>query len=63
MLIHFPHEAGRRAADADAFLMARGVILRGVASYGLKDCLRLTVGSEEANRAAVDGLREFLARM
>ena len=31
---------------------ARGLILRGVAAYGLPHCLRLTVGSEDANRAA-----------
>ena len=44
------------------FLSARGLILRGVASYGLPDCLRLTVGTEEANRPVVAALREFMAR-
>jgi histidinol-phosphate aminotransferase len=61
LLIHFPENPGRRAADADRFLMARGIILRGCASYGLPQCLRLTVGSEEANRAAVAVLRDFVA--
>ena len=41
--------------------MSRGLILRGCASYGLPQCLRLTVGSEEANRAAVAALKEFVA--
>jgi histidinol-phosphate aminotransferase len=41
--------------------MSRGVILRSCASYGLPQCLRLTVGSDEANRAAVDALKEFAA--
>ena len=51
-----------RAADADRFLMARGIILRGCASYDLPQCLRLTVGSEEANRAVVEALAAFMAR-
>jgi histidinol-phosphate aminotransferase len=49
-------------AAADAFLTARGIILRPVAAYGLPDCLRLTVGPEEANRLAVSALSEFMAR-
>jgi histidinol-phosphate aminotransferase len=61
ILIHFPDKPGQRSSDADRFLMARGVIMRGCASYDLPDCLRLTVGSEEANRAAVAALQEFMA--
>lgn len=60
LLIRFPDEAGRTAADADAFLMARGLILRQVASYGLPDCLRLTVGTREANGLVVAALKEFM---
>jgi histidinol-phosphate aminotransferase len=59
LLVHFAD--AKRAAEADRFLMARGVILRGCASYGLPQCLRLTVGSEEANRAAVAALKDFAA--
>lgn len=59
LLIHFPAEAGKGAAEADAFLTARGVILRRVTSYGLPDCLRLTIGSEEANAAVIEGLAAF----
>jgi histidinol-phosphate aminotransferase len=61
ILIRFPEKKGRSAADADRFLMARGIILRGCASYDLPQCLRLTVGSEEANRAAAEALRAFMA--
>ncbi|MEA2825464.1 MAG: histidinol-phosphate aminotransferase [Alphaproteobacteria bacterium] len=61
VLIHFPQNTGRSAADADRFLMARGIILRGCASYDLPQCLRLTVGSEEENRAAVEALAAFMA--
>ena len=60
VLIHFPDEAGRRAADADAFLLKRGVVLRRLEPYGLKNALRMTIGSEEANLATVQALGEFL---
>jgi histidinol-phosphate aminotransferase len=60
VLIHFPETKGRTARDADAFLTARGVILRGVESYGLGQCLRMTIGPEEDCRAAVAGLRAFV---
>ena len=61
VVIHFPDVAGRRAADADRFLMDRGLILRGLGNYNLPNALRQTVGSEEANRKVVDSLREFMA--
>jgi histidinol-phosphate aminotransferase len=59
VLIHFTD--AKRAQDADRFLISRGIILRGCASYGLPHCLRLTVGSEEANKAAVAALNDFVA--
>jgi histidinol-phosphate aminotransferase len=60
LLVHFPKEAGRTAKDADAFLTARGLILRQVAAYGLPDALRLTVGDEEANGLVVRALSDFM---
>jgi histidinol-phosphate aminotransferase len=62
VLIHFPQETGRTAADADAFLTKRGLILRRVAAYKLPNALRMTVGSEEANRLVVAALAEFLGK-
>jgi histidinol-phosphate aminotransferase len=52
----------KHAADADQYLSARGLILRGVAAYGLPHCLRLTVGTEDANRKVVAALAEFTRR-
>jgi len=60
LLIHFPQDKGRTAADANAFLMKRGLILRQVGAYKLPHALRMTVGSEEANRLVVQALAEFL---
>ncbi|GAA0550505.1 histidinol-phosphate aminotransferase [Rhizomicrobium palustre] len=62
LLIQFPGTPGKTADDADAFLASRGLILRGVKAYGLPHCLRLTVGTEEANRKVVAVLKEFMAR-
>ena len=60
VLIHFPN-GEKSASAADAFLMKHGVILRGVANYGLPDCLRMTVGTEEQNRLAVSLIQQFMA--
>jgi histidinol-phosphate aminotransferase len=62
ILIHFPAEGGRTAAEADKLLMSRGVILRQVKAYGLQNALRMSIGCEEANRLAVTTLSVFMAR-
>lgn len=61
LLLHFPAETVRNAAAADRFLLEHGFILRRMESYGLPQALRLSVGSEEANKNLVDALRTFLA--
>jgi histidinol-phosphate aminotransferase len=61
VLVRFPDAPGRRAAEADAFLTQRGLILRRMEAYGLPRCLRLTIGDEAANRAVVAALAEFMA--
>jgi histidinol-phosphate aminotransferase len=62
LLIHFPESKGRTARDADAFLTARGLILRQTTAYKLPNALRLSVGGEEANRLVVAALKDFLAQ-
>ncbi|MDR6952475.1 histidinol-phosphate aminotransferase [Ancylobacter sp. 3268] len=62
VLVHFPDANGKRAPDADAFLSARGLILRRMDAYGLPGALRLTIGTEEANRLLVAVLAEFLGK-
>jgi len=58
LLLHFKDAAEARAADA--FLSGRGLILRAVDTYFLPQCLRLTVGTEEANRLVVAALGDFI---
>jgi histidinol-phosphate aminotransferase len=62
VLIHFPEAKGRTAKDADAFLTKRGLILRQVGAYKLPHALRMSVGTEEANRLTVQALKEFLGK-
>jgi histidinol-phosphate aminotransferase len=59
LLLQFLDEA--QAMAADKFLSQRGLILRAVSAYGLPHCLRLTVGTEEANRLVVAALKAFTA--
>ena len=60
LLLHFPSANGRSAQDADKFLHAQRIILRRVEEYGLPDCLRMTIGTEEESRAAIDALTTFM---
>ena len=60
VLIHFPDIKGKTAKEADAFLTKRGLILRQVGAYKLPNALRMSVGTEEANRLVVQTLKEFL---
>jgi histidinol-phosphate aminotransferase len=60
VLMHFPDDGRRTAAAADEYLTQRGFILRRVAGYGFPNALRMTIGTEEANRGVVAALAEFL---
>ena len=50
-----------RAAAADAYLKARGVIVRAMGSYDLPHCLRITVGTEEECHIVAETLASFMA--
>ncbi len=62
ILLHFPETPGKTATEADALLSSRGVIMRAVRAYKLPNCLRMTVGTEEANRLTVKTLTEFMGK-
>jgi histidinol-phosphate aminotransferase len=61
LLIHFPETPGCTAADADAHLRERGLVLRRVSGYGFPNALRMSVGSEEANRGVHAALQSLLS--
>jgi histidinol-phosphate aminotransferase len=58
VLMHFG--SAEKAEAADAYLTTQNIILRRVTAYGLPKALRLSVGTEEANRAVIAALTEFM---
>jgi histidinol-phosphate aminotransferase len=61
VLLRCPPETGRDAASLLAGLKARGVLVRGMAAYGLADCLRVTIGTGDELEATVAALGEILS--
>ncbi len=60
VLLRFPGGT----AQAEAVLAAakrQGILLRGMAGYGLPDCLRVTIGTEDDMRATAEALQEAVA--
>jgi histidinol-phosphate aminotransferase len=62
LLLHFAKGNGNSAPEADAYLHSKRIILRRVAEYGLPDALRMTIGTEEENRAVLDALTAFMGK-
>ena len=60
VLVIFPDQ-GLTAAAANEHLLSKGIIVRGVGGYGLPNALRITIGTEDQNRAVLDALSEFAA--
>ena len=61
VLVEFPaDQSGKRADDANNYLMAGGVIPRKVAGYGLPDCLRITIGTQAEMTRCFELIRDFL---
>jgi histidinol-phosphate aminotransferase len=61
ILIRFPNLPRKSVADADQYLISCGFVLRRLEAYNLPNCLRMTVGTEEANRAVVEALSKFMS--
>jgi histidinol-phosphate aminotransferase len=62
ILIHFPETKGKTAQDADALLTSRGCLLRAVAGYHLPNALRMSIGTEEANKLVVATLADMMRK-
>ena len=62
LLVCFAGSSERNAAAADGFLKENGIIVRSVASYGLPDCLRITIGTEDEMCRVVDALGQFMGK-
>ncbi len=61
VLVEFPEAPGHTAADAYAFLLARGIVPRRLDNYGLPKCLRFSLGTEEENSIVLRALGELMA--
>jgi len=61
LLVEFPDDEKRNAKACNAFMQARGILLRPVGVYGLPKCLRITIGTEDEMRRLTAALAEFLA--
>lgn len=59
VLARFASSEAETANAAEAYLAARGIFVRNMAGYGLPDALRISVGSEDGNRAVIKGLAAF----
>jgi histidinol-phosphate aminotransferase len=60
LLVHFAATGAKTAPNADAHLTEHGIIVRRMEGYGLPNCLRITIGDEEANAAVFAALTDFL---
>jgi len=60
VLIRFTNVETCQAAND--WLNQKGIIVRPVGGYGLPECLRITVGTDDQNRAVLDAMSEFAAR-
>ena len=60
LLVHFPGGPDQAKA-ADQYLRRQGLIVRPVAGYGLAQCLRVTIGRDDENKALVAALSDFMA--
>jgi histidinol-phosphate aminotransferase len=48
------------ALSLTAAMEERGVIIRPLAGFGLPNCVRISIGTEEQNEIAAQALREVL---
>ena len=61
LLVNFPEPDITK--NAFEYLKTEGVIVRPVAAYGLSNCLRVSVGTEEDNCAFIESLSTFCKKI
>ena len=61
VLVHFPADTGRNAHAADAYLQENGFVVRRMDAYGLPGALRISIGTDEANRGLASCLKAFMS--
>jgi histidinol-phosphate aminotransferase len=53
-------EPGRGAEDARLYLKQKGILVRQMEAYGLPDCLRITIGTQDEMNAVVAHLQDWV---
>jgi histidinol-phosphate aminotransferase len=63
VLVSFAGQApGKDSSEAARqFLKARGILVRQMTAYGIPDCLRVSIGTDDEMREVVRALADFLA--
>ena len=41
------------------YLLENGIIVRDLVSFGLPDCIRITIGTKKENKLLIDKIKEF----
>ncbi len=59
VLASFPERPGADAKAAAAHLRRRGILVRGMAGYGLPSALRISIGTDEDMAAVVEALSDL----
>ena len=49
------------AASADAHLRSDAILVRGMNAYGLSDCLRITLGTQDQLKRVIDSLEQWIS--
>lgn len=60
VLARAPNDPSVGVQQITAHLNRRGVLIKSTAGYGLTDCLRISVGQEDENRALIAALKEVM---
>jgi histidinol-phosphate aminotransferase len=60
LLVRVPAGLGKTPEQILAFCAERGIFLREMRTYGMADCFRLSIGTEEENGILLDTLAECL---
>jgi histidinol-phosphate aminotransferase len=62
ILVKVPAKLGKTPEQILAFCAERGIFMREMKTYGMSDCFRFSIGTEEENQALFDALSECLGR-
>ncbi|GGA35240.1 histidinol-phosphate transaminase [Pelagibacterium lentulum] len=60
ILVLFPDTPGQTASDANAALLAQGLVVREMGGYGIDNGLRISIGTQDAMEAVAECLNAFM---